>query len=154
MKTAIKWLFAALLVALPAAILLTGWTEALFVAKGAVSVYATIAIASVIAVAFTLYAAKTWRGEDFGEKQHKWLIAKELEHLRMTSFETHYHAIRGAVSAVLFLALGLPICAALLVLVSVAIYVVNGAISSYFDTYGRRATTGGYSRKHYEDSPS
>lgn len=154
MKTAIKWLFAALLVALPAAILLTGWTEAIVVAKAAVCVYATVTLAAVVAIAITLHSAKNWRGKDFGEKHHKWLIGKALENIRMTTFQAHYHALRAIPSAILLLALNLPLTAMLVILVSVAVYVTDGAINRYADVYGRRATTDGYSRKRYADNPS
>lgn len=156
MKTAIKWLFAALLVALPAAILLTGWTEALPVAKAAVWVYATITIAAVVAIGVTLYSAKNWRGEDFGEKHHKWLIGKSLESIQMTAFQAHYHAIRAIPSAILFLALNLPLTAMLIILVSVAIYFTDGAINSYADMYAHRSVDGARTRlrKNYADNPS
>jgi hypothetical protein len=154
MKTLIRWLFAALLVALPAAILLTGWTEAIVVAKAAVCVYATVTIAAVIAIAITLHSAKNWSGEDFGEKHHKWLIGRALENAKMTTFQANYHAIRAIPSAILFFALGLPLTAMLVIIVSVAIYVTDGAVNRYADVYGGRATTRGNSRKHYADNPS
>lgn len=146
MKNAIKGLWLLLLVALPLGILLTGWARGAIIVQYGVSLYATLGIAAAIAVAFTLYSAKNWRGEDFGEKHHKWLLEKYAKELQLTSFQKYFHVLRAAPSIVLLLALGLPISATLVALVSVAFLITDGAISNYYATYGARATTYGRTR--------
>lgn len=146
MKNAIKRLWLFLLVALPLGILLTGWARGAIIVQYGVSLYATLGIATVIGVAFILYGAKNWRGEDFGEKHHKWLLERYAKELQLTSFQKYFHVLRAAISMVLLLALGLPVSAMLVALVSVALLITSGAVSSYHAVYGARATTYGRTR--------
>ena len=146
MKNAIKGLWLLLLVALPLGILLTGWARGVTIVQYGVSLYATIGIAAVIAVAFTMYSAKNWRGEDFGEKHHKWLLEKYAKELQLTFLQKYFHAVRAVPSVILLLALGLPISATLVVLVSVALLITDGAISSYYATYGATGVGAGRTR--------
>lgn len=146
MKNAIKILWLLFLVTLPAAILVTGWEQGLTVMQYGVTLYAVLAIAAVIAIALTIYSAKHWRGEDFGEKHHNWLLERYAKDIGKSTFESKFHVLRAVTSAVFLLAIGLPICATLVVLVSVAFLITEGAIASYYNTYGQPATTAGRTR--------
>lgn len=146
MKNLIKLGFLALLVGVPALTLLTGWGAGLLIAKWSVTLYATVAIAAILAVAFTLYSAKHYRGEDFGEKHHKWLLARAAQDAKFTALQKHFHGLRAIPSAVLLLAIGMPLSATLVILVSMGFYLTDGLVARYADVYGRSATTAGRTR--------
>lgn len=145
-KHLFRLLLTALLVMVPAAILLTGNAEWLPVAKWSAFAFGAVVAAGCAITALNIRAAKGFKRSDFGEKAHNALIKFAVRDANMSALNYHFHAIRGALSAVLFLALGLLPSAMVVGLSVVAVYIVRGATENYYFTHGKQSGSPGRSR--------